>query len=96
VLEFCGWEPIQELIKYAGSPRNEIYLTSLIKTGGRAGEVLGLKKENFTVNKRKKFILVSNMKLEKRWKKIKNPERFNTLTNKIIGDLSELEKAVSE
>jgi len=36
--------------KYAGSPRNEIYLTALIKTGGRAGEVLGLEKENFSVN----------------------------------------------
>lgn len=33
VLEFCGWDAIQELIKYAGSPRNEIYLTALIKTG---------------------------------------------------------------
>jgi integrase len=51
-----------------------MYLTALIKTGGRAGEVLGLEKENFSVNKRKKFILVSNMKLEKRWKKIKNSD----------------------
>jgi hypothetical protein len=29
-----------------------------------------------------------------RFKK-KNPERFNTLTNKVISDLTELEKAVS-
>jgi integrase len=74
VLEFCGWLPIQELIKYAGSTRNETYLTGLIKTGGRAGEVLNLEKENFSVNLRQKFILVSNMKLEKRWKLIKNPD----------------------
>jgi len=32
VLEFCGWAAIQELTKYAGSPRNEMYLTALIKT----------------------------------------------------------------
>ncbi len=74
VLGFCGWEPIQELIKYAGSPRNEMYLTALIKTGGRAGEVLSLEKENFSINNREKYILVSNMKLEKRWKLIKNPD----------------------
>lgn len=74
VLEFCGWEPLAELIKYAGSPRNEMYLTCLIKTGGRAGEVLSLTTENFSLNNRTKTIIVSNMKLEKRWKKIKNPD----------------------
>jgi integrase len=72
VMEFCGWEPIEELIKYAGSPRNELYLTCLIKTGGRAGEVLGLEKENFSENKRQKTVLCQNMKLEKRWKKMRN------------------------
>jgi hypothetical protein len=30
-----------------------------------------------------------------RFKK-KNPEKFNTLTNKVIADLNELEKAVSD
>jgi integrase len=74
VNEFCGWEPIKELIKYSGSPRNELYLISLIKTGGRAGECLALDKENFNVLTKKKYILCSNMKLEKRWHKIKLPD----------------------
>jgi hypothetical protein len=75
VLEFCGWEPIEELIKYAGSPRNELYLTCLIKTGGRAGEVLNLLSENFSENKRQKTILCQNMKLEKRWRKMPDGTR---------------------
>jgi hypothetical protein len=70
---FCGWEPMEELIKYGGSPRNELYLINLIKTGGRAGEVLGLDKENFSVIKNK-YILVKDMELEKRWHKIKMPD----------------------
>lgn len=74
VNEFCGWQPLEELIKYGGSVRNELYLISLIKTGGRAGEVLCLEKENFSVQSKKKYILVQNMKLEKRWMKVKNPD----------------------
>ncbi len=72
--EFCGWEPISELTKYAETPTKELYLLSLIKTGGRAGEVLELQKENFNVNKRTKTIFVQNMKLEKRWKLVKHPD----------------------
>lgn len=64
--EFCGWEPISELIKYAGSQRNEMYLTSLFKTGGRAKEVLWLSTNNFKVDKRRKVLFCQNMKLEKR------------------------------
>jgi integrase len=71
IFEFAGWEPLTELIKYAGSPRNELYLLSLIKTGGRASECLALDKENFSVITKKKYILVQNMKLEKRWHKVK-------------------------
>jgi hypothetical protein len=74
VLEFCGWEPIEELIKYAGNPVKENYLIALIKTGARAGEALFLEKENFGLNKRTKTIIVNNMKLEKRWRLIKNPD----------------------
>jgi len=73
VNEFCGWQPIEELIKYAGTPTKEMYLTNLIKTGGRAGEVLQLAKENFSVNKRQKILLCQNMKLEKRYRTKRDP-----------------------
>jgi integrase len=72
--EFCGWQPIEELIKYAGSQRNEMYLTCLFKTGGRAGEVLRLNTDNFVVDKRKKVLFCKNMKLEKRFKRIKRED----------------------
>jgi integrase len=74
VNEFCGWEALAELNKYAGSPRNELYLLGLQKSGGRAGEVLALNTNNFSVNKRKKALIVSNMKLEKRFRTIKQPD----------------------
>ncbi len=71
VNEFCGWSPIEEMIKYAGGQRNELYVLSAVKTGGRAGEVLALDTSNFSIDRRKKIVLLSNMKLEKRWKKVK-------------------------
>ena len=72
VLEFCGWEPLEELTKYTNTPTQNRYLTCLIKTGGRAGEVLELNRENFSINKRQKTIIVQNMKLEKRYGTNKN------------------------
>jgi integrase len=75
---FCGWDPLTELVKYAGSPRNELYLLSLIKTGGRAGEVLTLNTDNFKLDKRSKTLQCKNMKLEKRWHKVKLPDGTTT------------------
>jgi hypothetical protein len=84
VESFCGWQPITELLKYAGSNRNEGYLLSLIKTGGRATEALSLDTENFTVDKRRKLIVVRNMKLLKHFKKIgKDAETGKWITEKI-------------
>jgi hypothetical protein len=84
VESFCGWEPIAELLKYAGSERNEGYLLSLIKTGGRASEALNLHTENFGVDKRKKLIVVRNMKLLKRFRKSgQDPETKKWITEKI-------------
>jgi hypothetical protein len=71
IQEFCGWQSIQELVKYSGSRRNERYLTCLFKTGGRAGEVLSLNTDNFQIDKRRKVLFVKNMKLEKRVEKRK-------------------------
>ena len=78
VNEFCGWDPMEELIKYSGNSRNELYLISLIKSGGRAGEVLSLLKENFRIEKRVKSIFVTDMKLEKRWELVKHPDGTKT------------------
>jgi len=61
VMEFCGWAPLDELTKYTKTPTQTRYLTTLIKTGGRAGEVLSLNRENFNINKRQKLLLCSNM-----------------------------------
>lgn len=68
IMEFCGWEPLEELTKFTKTNTQNRYILNLIKTGGRAGEVLGLQKENFAIVKRQKIILCSNMQLEKRYK----------------------------
>jgi len=73
VLEFCGWEPLEELLKYTNSPTQTRYTLCLIKSGGRAGEVLGLNRENFVIQKRQKHIIIQNMKLEKRYGTHKDP-----------------------
>jgi len=78
VNDFCGWNALAELNKYAKNPIQERYLLGLEKTGGRAGEVLALNMANFTIDKRKKILLVSNMKLEKRFITIKNPDGTKT------------------
>ena len=74
VKKFCGWEPIAELLKYTGSDRNELYFLSLIKSGGRAGEVLALNTSNFKIDKRVKAVMVSGMKLEKHFVTKKLPD----------------------
>ncbi len=76
---FCGWEPIEELIKYAGTPRKELYINALIKTGGRAGEVLELERENFLFDKRQKLLICQNMKLEKRYLTKRDPVTHKAL-----------------
>lgn len=75
---FCGWKAFYELNKYAANPTQETYLLGLEKTGGRAGEVLALISENFSLDKRKKSLMVSNMKLEKHFITIKNPDGTKT------------------
>jgi hypothetical protein len=44
---FCGWDPLSEMIKYAGNELDQAYLTFLFKTGGRASEALMLETSNF-------------------------------------------------
>jgi len=68
--EFCGWSALKELISYAGDLRNSAFFASLFETGGRVGEVLPLVKENFIVSPDRGIIIVRDMSLEKRYKKL--------------------------
>lgn len=71
--EFCGWEALKELLKYA-QPTLQDYIVFGFKTGGRAKEVLALKTDNFKIDKRRKAVLINGMKLEKRYRKIQNQD----------------------
>jgi len=46
VEEFCGWNPLLDLMNHADSQRNKAFLTALFQTGGRTSEVLALQKQN--------------------------------------------------
>lgn len=81
VKKFCGWQPIQEMLKYADRERDSFFFTSLIKTGGRAKEVTGLTKSNFIEDP--PFIVVTNMQLEKHYRKKENPLPGEPTTEKI-------------
>jgi len=70
VEDFCGWNPLKELIAYAGSDRNQAFITALFLTGGRVSETLALAKDNFEVRQNEGVIIVRNMKLLKRYKKL--------------------------
>ncbi|MBS7616231.1 site-specific integrase [Candidatus Bathyarchaeota archaeon] len=69
VEEFCGWQPLCELINHAESGRNRAFLACLFLTGGRVGEVLSLRKENFELRRRERVLIVRGMPLLKRYKK---------------------------
>ena len=67
---FCGWKPLKDLIEHLESGRNQSFGSSLFLTGGRITEVLPLKFQNFDVRESEHVIIVRNMKLAKRYKKI--------------------------
>jgi len=71
VEEFCGWTPLKQLIvEHATQGRDQAFLTTLFLTGGRVSEVLALQKQNFEVREAEGLILVRNMPLLKRYKKL--------------------------
>ena len=71
VEEFCGWTALKQLIMgYAAQGRDQAFLTTLFLTGGRVSEVLALQKQNFEVRQAEGLILVRNMPLLKRYKKL--------------------------
>jgi len=68
--EWVGYPAILELIELAGTPREQAFLSALFLTGGRVSEVLALKKSMFEIRKRERVIVVRNMPLLKRYRKI--------------------------
>jgi integrase len=68
--EWIGYQPLLELIELAGTPREQAFLSALFLTGGRVSEVLALKKSMFEIRKRERVIVVRNMPLLKRYKKL--------------------------
>jgi integrase len=68
--EWVGYQAILELIELAGTPREQAFLSALFLTGGRVSEVLALRKNNFEIRKRERVIVVRNMPLLKRYRKI--------------------------
>ena len=68
--EWVGYTPLLELIEYTGSPREQAFLSALFLTGGRVSEVLSLRKNMFEIRKRERVIVVRNMPLLKRYRKI--------------------------
>jgi integrase len=71
VESFCGWDPLKQLVSYAGNQRNQAFISSLFLTGGRVSEVLSLKRQNFEIRQAEGIIIVRNMKLLKRYRKVK-------------------------
>jgi len=68
--EFVGWTPLLDLFKLIHRPLIKRYFAFLFQTGGRASEVLALKRGNFEILKEEGFIKVSHMLLLKRYEKL--------------------------
>jgi len=85
VEEFCGWTALKQLIvDYATQGRDQAFLTTLFLTGGRVSEVLALQKTNFEVREPEGLILVRNMPLLKRYKKLSKDEEGKWITQKLV------------
>jgi len=70
VEEFCGWKTLQEIVDHAGSERNRAFIVTMFKTGGRVSEVLLLRKRNFELLPAQRVIVVRDMRVLKRYRKI--------------------------
>ena len=72
VEEFVGWTALKQLVNYAESGRDRGFLSALFESGGRVREVLALEAENFSILPKENLIIVRNMKLSKRYKKLED------------------------
>ena len=68
--EFCGWQPLQEMLEYTYDKRDKSFLAYLFETGSRVGEYPSLKKENFKLRLDQNLLLVKGMPNFKRYRKV--------------------------
>jgi hypothetical protein len=68
--EFCGWKAMTELINLIPIGIQRSFFVTMFQTGGRASEVLLLKKKNFTVMPSEGIVKVEDMRLLKRYEKL--------------------------
>jgi len=69
---FCGYDAIEELLKYCTPIVYENFFLTMFKTGGRVNEALPLISDCFFVDKEQDCLVVSDMTLEKRYRKDKD------------------------
>ena len=53
--EFCGWQPLQEMLEYTYDERDKSFLAYLFEIGSRVGEYPSLKKRKFQAKARPKL-----------------------------------------
>jgi hypothetical protein len=74
---FCGYDAIDELLKYCTPSIYQNFFLTMFKTGGRVSEALPLMANNFFIDKEQGCLVVSDMPLEKRY--IRNKVTNETL-----------------
>jgi integrase len=67
---FVGWDKIERLADNAYDGFTELLLLTIFLTGGRTSEVLGLKKDNFSLRASKYSIVVRDMRVLKKFDRI--------------------------
>ncbi len=67
---FVGWDKITKIINAADSNIIELLILSLFLTGGRTTETLSLTKNNFDFDTSKHSIVIKDMRLDKKYKRI--------------------------
>jgi hypothetical protein len=92
VEEFVGWTAIMQLFGMLYDKRDRAFFAALFLTGGRVSEVLSLRKSNFEVRPDKNAILVRNMRLLKRYKKLSELVKPNGRKGWVIEKLVQFRK----
>ena len=67
---FIGWDKITKIINKADNSDVELLILALILTGGRTTETLNLTKNNFDFESSKHSIIIKDMRLDKKYKRI--------------------------
>lgn len=67
---FCGWPFLLDLVNEARTPFMQGLIAALMETGGRISEVISLRKWNVDVSLHPEVIVIKQMQLLKRFKKV--------------------------